>query len=77
MCGCFFLEAGLGNESEIVAKHQKDEQRQGERDAYCQRLHRAIGFAFVANEIEHRRRQAHDYDDKENDDDDAHKDVNH
>ena len=72
MCGCFFLEAGLRDDAEVMTEHQKHKQGQGQRDAHGQRLDGTVGFSFVADQIEHCRTETHDNDGKKGNDDDSH-----
>ena len=72
MCGCFFLEAGLGDDAEVVTEHQKQKQYDGKSDAHSERLDGAVGFSLVADQIEHRRTETQDNDDEKGNDDDSH-----
>ena len=71
MCGCFFLEAGLRDDAEVMTEHQKQKQCHGKSDAHSQRLDGAVGFSLVADQIEHRRAETQDNDDEKGDDDES------
>ena len=69
MCGCFFLEAGLRDDAEIVTEHQQCKQRHGQSYAHGQCLDGAFGFSFVADQIIQRRSEAQENEDEKCDDD--------
>lgn len=68
-----FLYALLRDESEVIAEHEQNEQRDGKSDTHRQCFHRAVGTSLVTYEVQEGRCKAPDYYHQEEDDDDFHK----